>query len=71
MERRDRVSEISVSRTEAAGVLAERVEVRPLPTARTPFRCPVCRREDALVVVGDAQFCAACGYASDGAAGCT
>ena len=33
--------------------------------------CPVCRRIDALVRVGEATYCAGCGYASDGAAGCT
>ena len=33
--------------------------------------CPVCRRTTSLVRLGETLFCAACGYASDGAAGCT
>ena len=33
--------------------------------------CPVCRRVDSLVRLGETSYCAACGYASDGAAGCT
>lgn len=38
--------------------------------ADTPT-CPVCRREDALVLIGETIFCAACGYSSDGSRGCT
>ncbi len=33
--------------------------------------CPVCQRADALWVVGDVLFCAACGYSSQGGHGCT
>ncbi len=33
--------------------------------------CPVCSRAGVLMAIGDAWMCAACGYASDGAAGCT
>ena len=33
--------------------------------------CPVCLRADVLLQIGGAIFCAACGYASDGAGGCT
>lgn len=58
-------------RLEGAGGLAEQAEMCPAPAERSPLRCPVCGREDALVPVGEALFCAACGYASDGAAGCT
>ncbi|MEZ4770258.1 MAG: hypothetical protein R2844_17750 [Caldilineales bacterium] len=34
-------------------------------------RCPVCGRGDALLVLDEVVYCAACGYASDGARGCT
>ncbi|MBE2235794.1 MAG: hypothetical protein IAE85_20040 [Anaerolinea sp.] len=33
--------------------------------------CPVCSRAGTLMAIGDAWMCAACGYASDSAAGCT
>ena len=33
--------------------------------------CPVCQRDDVLLQIGDATFCASCGYASEGAGGCT
>lgn len=33
--------------------------------------CPTCRRRDALLVIGEVTYCVACGYASDGARGCT
>ena len=33
--------------------------------------CPVCQRDDVLLQIGDTTFCASCGYASEGAGGCT
>ena len=33
--------------------------------------CPVCQRADGLLKIGDTTFCASCGYASEGAGGCT
>jgi hypothetical protein len=33
--------------------------------------CPVCQRDDGLLQIGDTMFCASCGYASEGAVGCT
>lgn len=33
--------------------------------------CPVCQRDDGLLQIGDSMFCASCGYASEGAGGCT
>lgn len=33
--------------------------------------CPICGRGDALLAIGDVLYCAACGYASDSARGCT
>lgn len=44
-----------------------------LPAARLelPAVCPNCGRAGTLVLAGDVLFCAACGYASDGARGCT
>lgn len=50
----------------------EAVVVSRLPVSQsTPATCPTCGRIGTLVPVGDALFCAACGYASDSAAGCT
>lgn len=37
----------------------------------SPIACPNCLRADALVTVGEATFCAACGYSSEGSRGCT
>ncbi|MEI2690895.1 MAG: hypothetical protein V9H69_14770 [Anaerolineae bacterium] len=42
-----------------------------LAAAEASQPCPVCTRTGTLLAIGDALFCAACGYASDGAAGCT
>ncbi len=33
--------------------------------------CPVCSRAGTLMAIGEAWMCAACGYSSDSAAGCT
>ena len=33
--------------------------------------CPTCGRADALLVLDEVTYCVACGYASDGARGCT
>lgn len=33
--------------------------------------CPICGRDNVLLQIGGVNFCAACGYASDGTAGCT
>lgn len=47
--------------------------LRPAPADRgpAPAVCPTCGRGDALLVIGDVLYCVACGYASDGARGCT
>lgn len=42
-----------------------------LQAGALPNCCPVCRRDDALLVIGGVVYCAACGYASDSARGCT
>lgn len=65
------MAEVPLAQVKVVEVAAEPVEACPLPAARSLVRCPVCGREDALVAVGEALFCAACGYASDSAAGCT
>ncbi len=48
------------------------------PDERSPIQgfeakatCPICLRADGLLQIGGVIFCAACGYASDGAGGCT
>lgn len=51
--------------------LAGAVCALPAPELEPPVACPNCRRLDTLILAGDVHFCAACGYASDGARGCT
>ncbi len=34
-------------------------------------QCPTCGRGDALLVIDQVVYCVSCGYASDGARGCT
>ena len=41
------------------------------PSGDTSQPCPLCARVGTLLVIGNALFCAACGYASDGISGCT
>lgn len=67
----DEISEI----VEAPAAMDEAMTgaVCALPAARPelPAVCPTCGRGGALILAGDVLFCAACGYASDGARGCT
>ena len=46
-------------------------ERMPVQDFELKVSCPVCQRDDVLMQIGGAIFCAACGYASDSAAGCT
>jgi hypothetical protein len=58
-----------VKRATADGEVAV---VCPLPAAlEGPAPCPLCARVGTVTLVGDVWYCAACGYASDGARGCT
>lgn len=46
-------------------------DLTALDSAESGSRCPTCGRGDALLVLDEVVYCAACGYASDGARGCT
>lgn len=59
------------SKDAAENISAASLCALPLPAASASQPCPVCGRTGTLVAIGDALFCAACGYASDGAVGCT
>lgn len=41
------------------------------PDGQAVDYCPTCGRSDALLVISEVIYCVACGYASDGARGCT
>jgi hypothetical protein len=43
----------------------------PLPAIPACSPCPQCGRAGSSIKIGDATFCAACGYTSDGISGCT
>ncbi len=59
------------SKDAADSVSAASLCALPLPTDGAILPCPVCARVGTLMAIGDSLMCAACGYASDSAAGCT
>jgi hypothetical protein len=65
------VSELAAS-VEQAAAGGEAAVVCWLPAAPDGrLACPLCGRMGTLTPVGEVLYCAACGYASDGVAGCT
>lgn len=64
--------DVAVVEPKVEGGAAEAAVLCRLPAApAAPLTCPNCGRTGTLLPVGDVLFCAACGYASDGARGCT
>lgn len=53
------------------GAMPDAVCALPAAKLELPPVCPNCGRAGTLILAGDVLFCAACGYASDGARGCT
>lgn len=46
-------------------------EITAQQPAAAADQCPTCGRSNALLVIDEVVYCVACGYASDGARGCT
>lgn len=65
-------TDVAVSVNDQGTAGAEAAVVCLLPAAQpAALACPLCARTGTLTLVGDVLYCAACGYASDGARGCT